>query len=53
MKRDIEADRLEVVDEIVDDIDVSRIEREAERLFDGDVNALLVRVLNEAKARVE
>jgi hypothetical protein len=48
-----EQDRIEVVDEIVDDLDVSRLEREAERLFDGDVDKLLARVLNEAKARVE
>lgn len=51
MAMDIEDDREEVVDEIVDDMDPVRIDREADRL-DLTVDELIARVVTELKARL-
>jgi hypothetical protein len=47
-----ENDIVEVVDEIVDDVDPSRIEREAERLGISK-DELMSRILNELRARLD
>lgn len=51
MARDIEDDTSEVVDEIADDLNTERIQREAQRLGISE-EELLDRVVVEAKARL-
>lgn len=44
-------DIAEVIDEFVDDLNISRLHNEAERL-DISIEDLLIRILNEAKERI-
>lgn len=48
-----EDDIVETVDELVDNLDPMAVDREADRLFDGDTDALIARIVTELKARLE